>query len=161
MKHIRVFAALAVGLLAFLGWSALQLQKAAASNDPSGTFLVTFTNETTGMFSSKAVFTLHADHSVADVDSGQEGRGTPFSSQSGVWKREPGGVIEARTINWDFPFATEGCARVDYTFFAGQPANQVQGRAVLTFFTTCTDPLGGGGTSGGTFSFTGTRVTVP
>lgn len=80
MKHIRVFAALAVGLLAVLGWSALHLQKAAASNDPSGTFLIVLTNATTGKFASNSVITLDVDHSVAVIDSAQEDSGIPFSS---------------------------------------------------------------------------------
>ena len=136
-------------------------QKAAASNDPSGTFLVTITDAATGAFASRAVITLHKDHSVAVIDSGQEGGPVPFSSQQGVWKQAPGGVVEARTIDFSFPFATFGSARVDYTFNAGVPADQVQGSIVLTFFPPNGDPLGGGGTPGGTFNFSGTRVTVP
>ena len=136
-------------------------QNAAASDDPSGTFLVTITDATTGAFASRSVITLHSDHSVAVIDSGQEGGPVPFSSQLGVWEHAPGGVIQARTIDFSFPFATEGSARVDYKFNAGVPPNHVQGTIVLTFFPPNGDPLGGGGTPGGTFNFTGTRITVP
>ena len=160
-KQIRILAVLAVGLLAWFGWSTLHPQKAAASNDPSGTFLITINDATSGAFVSKSVVTLHADHSVAVIDSGQEGGPVPFSSQQGVWEQDPSGVLEARTLDFSFPFATEGSARVDYKFNAGVPANQVQGSIVLTFFPPNGNPLDGGGTVGGTFNFTGTRVTVP
>jgi hypothetical protein len=161
MKHVRLLAVLAVGLLAYFGGSALHPQKAAASNQPSGTFLVTITDAATGNFASRSVITLHSDHSVAVIDSGQEGGPVPFSSQQGVWENTPGGGLAARTIDWSFPFATEGSARVDYTFNAGVPANQVAGSIVLTFFAPNQNPLDGGGTPGGTFNFTGTRMTVP
>jgi hypothetical protein len=136
-------------------------QKAAASDDPSGTFLITITDAATGAFASHSVITLHSDHSVAVIDSGQEGGTVPFSSQQGVWEQDPGGVVEARTIDFSFPFATQGSARVDYKFNAGVPANRVQGSIVLTFFPPNGNPLDGGGTPGGTFNFSGTRVTVP
>lgn len=161
MKHVRVFVVLVVGLAAWFGWSALNPQKAAASNDPSGTFLITITDATTGNFASNSVITLHADHSMAVVDSGQEGGPVPFSSQLGVWENSSHGTLQARTIDWSFPFATNGSARVDYTFNSGVPANQVAGSIVLTFFPPNGNPLDGGGTPGGTFNFTGTRITIP
>ena len=136
-------------------------QNAAASDDPSGTFLVTITDATTGAFASRSVITLHSDHSVAVIDSGQEGGPVSFSSQLGVWAHRPGGVVKARTLDFSFPFATNGIARVDYKFNAGAPGNQVQGSIALTFFPPNGDPLGGGGTPGGTFNFSGTRMTVP
>ena len=136
-------------------------QKAAASDDPSGTFLVTITDAGTGAFASRSVITLHDDHSMAVIDSGQEGGPVAFSSQLGVWKHGTGGTLKARAIDFSFPFATNGSARVDYTFNAGVPGNQVQGSIVLTFFPPSGDPLGGGGTPGGTFNFSGTRITVP
>ncbi|HEV3040960.1 MAG TPA: hypothetical protein VHA33_24555 [Candidatus Angelobacter sp.] len=161
MKQVRIFAVLAAGLLAGLGWTALHPQKAAASDAPSGTFLITITDATTGAFASRSVITLHSDHSMAVIDSGQEGGPVPFSSQLGVWEHSSGGGLDARTIDFSFPFATEGSARVDYKFNAGVPANQVQGSITLTFFTANGNPLDGGGTPGGTFNFTGTKVTVP
>ena len=136
-------------------------RQAAASNDPSGTFLVTITDATTGAFASRSVITLHSDGSVTVIDSGQEGGPVPFSSQSGSWTHAPGGVVKARTLDFSFPFATGGIARVDYTFDADVPGDQVQGSIVLTFFPPNGNPLGGGGTPGGTFNFSGTRVTVP
>jgi hypothetical protein len=135
-------------------------QQAAASDDPSGSFLVTIT-DSTGAFASRSVIALHSDHTVAVIDSGQEGGAVSFSSQLGAWKHAPGGVVKARTIDFSFPFASNGSARVDYTFNAGVPGNQVQGTIVLTFFPANGNPLDGGGTPGGTFNFSGTRITVP
>jgi len=160
-KQYRVFVVLVVALLAYAGWNAFFPQKAAASNDPSGTFLITITNAGSGTFASRSVITLHGDHSVSVIDSGQEGGSVPFSSQLGAWKNTPGGGAAARTIDWSFPFAAQGSARVDYTFNAGVPNDQVQGSIVLTFFPPSGNPLDGGGTPGGTFNFSGTRVTVP
>lgn len=136
-------------------------QSAAASDDPSGTFLVTITNVPSGAFASRSVIALHSDHSVAVIDSGQEGGPVPFSSQLGVWEQDASGVVEARAIDFSFPFATLGSARVDYKFNGGISGNQVQGSIVLTFFPPNGNPLDGGGTPGGTFHFSGTRVTVP
>lgn len=136
-------------------------RQAAASNDPSGSFLVTITDATTGAFASRSVITLHSDHSVSVIDSGQEGGPVPFSSQLGAWAHAPGGVVKARTLDFSFPFATGGIARVDYRFNAGVPGDQVQGSITLTFFPPNGNPSGGGGTPGGTFNFSGTRVTVP
>ncbi|HEY6323181.1 MAG TPA: hypothetical protein VJA16_16675 [Thermoanaerobaculia bacterium] len=154
LRKLLLFSLLGVCVSAFP-------QKAAASDDPSGTFLVTITDATTGAFVSRSVITLHSDHSVAVIDSGQEGGSVPFSSQLGVWEEASHGVVKARTIDWSFPFATEGSARVDYTFNAGVPENQVQGSIVLTFFPANGNPLDGGGSPGGTFNFSGTRITVP
>ena len=149
-------------LLSLLALSAFTFPRhAAASDDPSGTFLVTITDATTGAFVSRSVITLHSDHSVAVIDSGQEGGAVSFSSQLGAWEHGPGGVVKARTLDFSFPFATNGSARVDYKFNAGVPGNRVQGSIVLTFFPSNGDPLDGGGAPGGTFNFSGTRVTVP
>ena len=157
----RVLIVFAGFVLALCGWATLEPHKAAAANPPSGTFLITITDATTGAFVSKSVITLHADHSVAVIDSGQEDAGVPFSSQQGVWENALGGTLKARTIDFSFPFATQGSARVDYMFNAGGGNDQVSGSIVLTFFPPNGNPLDGGGTLGGTFNFTGQRVTVP
>jgi len=159
----RTFIVLAGCLLAYCGWTAANPQKAAAANPPAGTFLITIDDATTGAFVSQSVITLHADHSVAVIDSGQEGPAVPipFSSQLGTWETTPGAGLHAKTLDFSFPFDTEGSARVDYTFNAGGSNDQVQGSIILTFFPPNGNPLGGGGTVGGTFNFTGQRVTVP
>src|SRR5215470_7679955 len=125
----RVLAVFVMGLLAYFGWSALHPQKAAASDDPSGTFLTTITNASNGAFSSRSVITLHADHSMAVIDSGQGGPGVQFSSQQGVWEHNPGGGLGARTLDFSFPSA--GIARVDYHFTTVNK-DQVSGTITLT-----------------------------
>jgi hypothetical protein len=130
-------------------------------NGPGGsTFLVTITDANTGAFASRSVITLHSDHSVAVIDSGQEGGPVAFSSQQGTWAQDASGATVARTIDFSFPFATNGSARVDYKFNASSSANQVAGTIVLTFFPTNGNPLDGGGTPGGNFNFTGVKVTA-
>ena len=121
----------------------------------------TNTDATTGAFASQSVITLHPDGSMQVIDSGQEGAGVPFSSQQGVWEHAPRGGLAARTLDFSFPFATQGSARVDWRFNSGVPANQVSGTSTLTLFPPNGNPLDGGGTVAGTFNFTGTRVTVP
>jgi len=156
----RTLIVLAGLVLAYCGWTVLNPQKAAAANPPAGTFLITIT-DAHGVFASNSVITLHTDHSVAVIDSGQEGNGVSFSSQQGVWENAIGGGLKARTIDFSFPFASEGSARVDYAFNAGGGNNQVSGTIVLTFFPPNGNPLDGGGSPGGTFNFTGQRVTIP
>jgi hypothetical protein len=156
----KIFVVLAGIVLAYFGWTALNPQKVAAANPPAGTFLITIT-DSHGVFASNSVITLHSDRSVAVIDSGQEGNGVSFSSQQGVWENGLGGTLKARTIDWSFPFATNGSARVDYSFNAGGGNDQVSGSIVLTFFPPNGNPLDGGGSPGGTFTFTGQRVTIP
>jgi len=158
-RHLRILVLLTVGVLAYFGWSALHPQKAAASDDPSGTFLTTITDANTGAFSSRSVITLHPDRSMTVIDSGQGGPGIQFSGQQGVWEHQSGGGLQARTLDFSFPSA--GIARVDYVFNAGVPADQVAGTITLTVFPLTANPLDGGGTVVGTFNFTGTRITVP
>lgn len=157
MRHRRVLTVLAVGILTYFGWAALHLQKAAASDDPSGTFLTTITVAGTGAFSSRSVLTLHSDHSMAVIDSGQGGPGLQFSGQQGTWQRASDGGLEARTLDFSFPSA--GIARVDYTFNSSVPVNEIAGTITLTVFPLTADPLDGGGTVVRTFNFIGTRVT--
>jgi hypothetical protein len=159
-KMKKIFVVFAGIVLAYFGWTALNPQKVAAANPPAGTFLITIT-DSHGVFASNSVITLHSDHSVAVIDSGQEGNGVSFSSQQGVWENRLGGTLKARTIDWSFPFATNGSARVDYSFNAGGGNDQVSGSIVLTFFPPNGNPLDGGGSPGGTFTFTGQRVTIP
>ena len=160
-KHVRIFAVLALCVLALGVWVALYGQDNQDTVVP-GSYLTTITDANTGAFSSRSVITLHADHTVTVIDSGQEGGQVfaPFSGQQGTWATSPSGGVVARTINWVFPFATEGSARLDYKFTTVN-TNQVSGTITLTFFPPNGNPLDGGGTVAGTFNFTGTRVTVP
>lgn len=157
MKTIRIIAVLAVCVLAFGAWAALHGQ--GSDNGVAGaTYLTTITDANTGAFSSRSLITLHPDHSMAAVDSGQGGPGIQFSSQRGAWASIPGAGVTARTLDFSFPSA--GIARVDYHFTTINN-EQVSGTITLTVFPLTANPLDGGGTVVGTFNFTGTRVTVP
>src|SRR5215471_8926634 len=142
MKHIRVFAVLAVCVLAFGAWAVLHGQ-GSASGFSGSTYLTTITDANTGAFSSRSVITFHGDHSIAVIDSGQGGPGVQFSSQQGAWVSSPSASITARTLDFSFPSA--GIARVDYNFTTINP-EQVAGTITLTVFGLQDDPLDGGGT---------------
>lgn|SRR5262249_55707759 len=154
-KSLILFAGF---VLAYFAWTALHAQNSSPNGFPGATYLTTITNATTGAFSSRSLITLHADHSIAVVDSGQGGPGVQFSSQQGAWATAPSATVVARTFDFSFPNA--GIARVDYNFttISGQ---EVNGTITLTVFPIHADPQDGGGTVVGTFNFTGQRVSVP
>ena len=162
-KHLRMFAVLGVCVLALGVWAAVYGQNNPDQNNEDnipGSYLTTITDANTGAFASRSVITLHADHTLTVIDSNQEGSAfPPFSSQQGAWANSSGRVV-ARTINWSFPFATEGTARLDYNFTTVH-TNQLSGTITLTFFPPSGNPLDDGGTEAGTFNFTGVRITVP
>lgn len=157
-KHVRIFAALALCVLTVGVWAVLYGQDNQDSVPAGATYLTTITNATSGAFASRSVITLHADHSLTVIDSGQGGPGVQFSSQQGAWAFNPGGGAVARTLDFSFPSA--GIARLDYNFTIVN-TDQVSGTVTLTVFPLTSDPLDGGGTVVGTFNFSGTRVTVP
>lgn len=159
-KHVCILAVLAVCVLAFAAPAVLHAQGAGSPNAVLGaTYLTTITNASTGAFSSRSLITLHTDHSFTAVDSGQGGPGVQFSSQLGNWAQSPGSTITARTLDFSFP-PSAGIARVDYDITTVS-ADTLSGTITVTFFPLNGDPLGGGGTSGGTFNFTSSRVTLP
>ena len=152
MKSLRVLALSVVCILALGGLAVLH----GDNGLPGATYLTTITDANTGAFSSRSVITLHADHSLTVIDSGQGGPGVQFSSQQGAWAPSPGGGAIARTLDFSFPSA--GIARVDYNFTATN-TDQVGGTITLTVFGLTDNPLDGGGTVVGIFNFTGVRVT--
>jgi hypothetical protein len=148
-------AGLFLGISGALG--TLARPAAAQGNGVSGAcFLLTITNSN-GVFASRSVITFHADGSVEVIDSGQGGPAFSFSSQLGVWGNGIASGAIVRTLDFSFPSA--GIARVDYNFIKLNAQN-VSGTITLTGFGLQADPLGGGGTVLGTFTFTGQRVTV-
>ena len=151
-KHSRILAGLAVCVLVLGVWAVLYGED---NGLPAATYLTTITHAATGAFASRSVITLHADHSLAVIDSGQGGPGVQFSSQQGAWANTPRGGAVARTLDFSFPSA--GLARVDY-HFTTLDSNQVNGTITLTVFSLNDDPQGGGGLVVGNFNFTGTRV---
>lgn len=155
MKSLRVFAVLAICILALGSWAVLHGQN---NGLPGTTYLTTITDANTGAFASRSVITLHADHSITSIDSGQGGPAFQFSSQMGVWSTSPNAGVVARTLDFSFPSA--GIGRVDYNFTTVNNA-QVSGTITLTVFPLNADPQGSGGTVVGTFNFTGTSISVP
>jgi len=125
-----------------------------------GSFLTTIVNYGTGGIASRSVITLHRDHTMSAIDSGQGGPSTEFSSQLGAWKRGCDGSATGRTLDFSFP-PKAGIARVDYKFDADQPEDTIKGTIVLTTFPLNANPLDGGGTVVGHFEFTGQRIKVP
>jgi hypothetical protein len=89
------------------------------------------------------------------IDSGQGGPAFLFSSQLGSWQLNGNGVAVARTIDFDFPSA--GVARLDYTIHFGANGSAT-GTITLTDFPLQSNPLGGGGTVLGTFTFTAQSI---
>ena len=154
----RTFIVLAVCLLAYCGCIALQAQNSLPNGLPGNAYITTITDATTGTFSSRSVITLHADHSMSAIDSGQGGPGVQFSSQMGAWRTSPNAGVVARTLDFSFPNA--GIARVDYNFTT-LTNDQASGTITVTVFPINADPQGSGGTVIGTFNFTSQHITVP
>jgi hypothetical protein len=154
-KHVRVFTLVAVCVLALGTWAMLYGQN---NGLPGTTYLTTITDANTGVFASRSVITLHADHSLTSIDSGQGGPSALFSSQMGVWATSPNAGVVARTLDFSFPQA--GIARVDYNITTINNA-RISGTITLTVFGLNDDPQGSGGTVVGHFNFTGTSISVP
>jgi hypothetical protein len=161
-KHPRLSAALDLLSLACVGAVTLYPLKAAA--EPNGLFLhgasylTTITNATTGTFASRGVFTFHADFTMSAIDSGQGGPTFFFSSQLGSWKPDAQGGLVARTIDFDFP-PNADVARLDYTVKFSADGTQISGTITLRTFPLLSNPLDGGGTIVGSFTFVGNLVT--
>ena len=149
----RTFVVLAVCLLACSGWVALSAQNSPTNGLPGIAYLTTVTDATTGAFSSRSVVTLHADHSMTAIDSGQGGPGVQFSSQMGAWHTSPNAGVVGRTLDFSFPNA--GIARVDYNFTTVNK-DQEKVSATITRWVFCikVGTKGSGGTVVGTLNFT-------
>lgn len=154
-KNVSILAALAVCVLVFGARTPLHAQ---TNGLPGIAYLTTITDANTGAFSSRSVVTLHADHSMTAIDSGQGGPGVQFSSQMGAWHTSPNAGVVGRTLDFSFPQA--GIARVDYNFTTVNK-DGVSGTITLTVFGLLDDPQGSGGTVVGTFNFTGVSVVAP
>jgi len=159
MIRLRLSAALtSAALFACLSLPAVFPQEAAAQVPIfGGTYIITNT-DSTGAFASRGVITLHADRTLSVIDSGQGG---PFffTSQQGTWGVNSKGALVGRTIDFDFP-PNADVARLDYTFQFGANGS-ISGTVTLRTFPLTANPLDGGGTLVGTFTFTGYHVTLP
>jgi hypothetical protein len=159
MKYLRLSTAPGAWvLLACLSLLAFCPQQAAAESEFAGASYVITTTDSTGGFASRGVITLHPDHTMSVIDSGQGG---PFffTSQLGVWGVGSKGTLVGRTPDFDFP-PNADVARLDYTFKVGTDGS-ISGTITLRTFPLTGNPLDGGGTLVGTFTFTGHIVTRP
>jgi hypothetical protein len=154
MKHLRGWTALlASGLFACLSVIAFGPQAALAESPLlAATYLITNV-DSTGAFASRSTITLHPDHSLTAVDSGEGGPTFFFSSQQGTWGFGSGGAVIGRTVDFDFA-PDNDVVRLDYTFKFNANGT-VSGTTSIYYFPQTANPLGAGGTFGGTFTFTG------
>ena len=146
-------------LVAFLSSVALHTQPATADSSVfrgGATYLITISNAT-GAFVSRVVITLHSDHTLSVIDSEQGGPTFFFTSQLGAWRHGDKGSVVGRTLDFDFPPSAD-VARLDYIFTFSSDGSQVTGTLTLTGFPLQGDPLDGGGTAEGQFTFSGKRV---
>lgn len=145
-------------LVACLSSVTLHTQQATADSSVfrGATYLITISNAT-GAFVSRVVITLHSDHTLSVIDSDQGGPTFFFTSQLGAWRHDNKGSVVGRTLDFDFPPSAD-VARLDYTFTFSSDGSQVTGTVTLTSFPLQGDPLNGGGTAEGQFTFSGKRV---
>ena len=157
MKHPRLWITLGVCTLLAAGPIASLRAEDDRTEGFRGASYVTTVKDAQGNFASRGVIALHADHTISVIDSGQGGPTFFFTSQLGSWKRADHGLV-ARTIDFDFP-PNADVARADYTISFGQDGKHISGTITLTTFPLQGDPLDGGGTVVGTFTFTGELIT--
>ena len=160
MKRTRLWIILgACSLAGALGSVALLHAQSAPNLAFGGASYVTTVSDSQGNFASRGVITLNSDRTISVTDSGQGGPTFFFSSQLGSWKPNGKGGIVARTIDFDYP-PSAAIARLDYTISSATSATgAITGTVTLTTFPLTADPLGGGGTVVGTFTFTGQLIT--
>jgi hypothetical protein len=144
------------GVLAFVGLVALLHPQHAVADSPfNGASYVTTIRDSNGNFASRGVIALHTDHTLSVIDSGQGGPAFLFSSQLGSWEPNGKGGVAAKTIDFDYPSAA--IARLDYTINSNHDGS-ISGTITLTIFPLQANPLDGGGTVVGTFTFTGQPI---
>ena len=164
MTKFRLWGVIVLLALASSGPTPLHAEQAAADSrrdfrggDFRGaTYLITVLTAA-GAFESRVVITLHGDHTLSAIDSAQGGPTFFFTGQLGAWGEDGKGRVVGRTLDFDFP-PNADVARLDYTFTFNSDRTKVAGTITLTGFPLQGDPLDGGGTAEGTFTFTGTLV---
>jgi len=162
MKHLRLSAKLGVlSLVAAVASVILLHPHKAIAQDSQGngngaTYLTTAT-DSTGKFVARGVITLHADHTVAVVDSNSGGPQSFFSGELGSWKPDANGGVAATAIDFDFP-PNQDVARIDYALKFESNGRQISGTSTVTIFPFQGNPFDGGGTVVGTFNLTGVLV---
>ena len=132
----------------------------------AGTYLLSIT-DAQGNATSRAIFTFHDDGTFSTIDSSQAGvvgQFNPFTDTQGPWACTGINTFTASGLNFDLSGSesTEGgLARADYTAEINQQTGELKGELELRFFPLNGNPLTDEGRSGGSFSFTALRVTLP
>jgi hypothetical protein len=162
MKHMRLWAVVgAFSLLVALALSTLARSQGAAEPVFSGGSYLTTITDTAGNFCSRSVITLHADHTMLAVDSGQQGPIFYFGSQLGDWKPAGGHQIVARAINFAYPQGPngQGVVRTDYVINLSPDRRHVTGTETVTAFPLqAENPYGEGGILVASAIFQGDRI---
>lgn len=162
MKHMRIWAVVgALSLLVALALSTLGRSQGAAEPVFSGGSYLTTITDTAGNFGSRSVITLHADHTMLAVDSGQQGPIFYFGSQLGDWRPAGGHQIVGRTINFAYPQGPngQGVVRTDYIINISPDRRHVKGRVTVIDFPLQEDnPYGDGGILVASAIFEGDRI---
>jgi type II secretory pathway pseudopilin PulG len=158
---LRLLVVLSIlGVVAAIGSVALvhaqNDQGSNGSNGSNGRSYVITVTDSNGAFASRGVVALHADQTMSVIDSGQGGPTFFFSSQLGSWKPNGTSVV-AKTIDFDFP-PNADVARLHYTINFAQEHTEVTGTITLTTFPLQGNPLDGGGTVVGNFTFSGQLI---
>src|ERR1700741_4604375 len=157
MTKFRLWGVIVLLALACSSPTPLYAQQATVdsrSDFRGATYLIT----AAGAFESRVVITLHGDRTLSAIDSDQGGPTFFFTSQLGAWREDGKEGVVGRTLDFDYP-PNADVARLDYTFTFNADRTKVAGTITLTSFPLQGDPLDGGGTAEGTFTFTGTLVT--
>ncbi len=131
----------------------------------TGTYLTTISTSN-GAFASRSLITLTSDGNILVADSNQGGVAGafgPFGEAQGAWKCTRNGEITATTLNFSYS-GTEGStgslARQNYRVTLNQNTQTVQGTIKLRFLDLNANPQAADGSDGGTYTFTGQRVTA-
>ena len=162
MKHIRFAAAVgACSLVIALALSTLARSEGAAGPVFSGGSYLTTITDTAGNFGSRSVITLHGDHTMQAIDSGQQGPIFYFGSQLGDWKPSGGHQIVGRTLNFAYPQGPngQGVVRADYVIRLTPDRRHVSGTiTVVAFPLQEENPYGDGGILIASAIFEGDRI---
>ena len=161
MKRMCLWVAVgAFSLLAAIALSTLARPQGAAEPVFSGGSYLTTIKDAEGNLASRSVITLHADHTMAAVDSGQQGPIYYFGSQLGDWKPAAGHQIVGRTINFAYAQGPNGAGvvRADYVIKLEPDRRHVTGTITVTDFPLDGNPFGDGGILIASVPFEGERI---
>ncbi len=141
-------------------------RNAAQSSCPkalSGTYLTTILNPDSTV-ASRSLVTLIEDGNIIVGDSNQGGivgQYDAFTTSQGSWVCKGKQSITARLLN--FSTTNQGgtsIARTDYVATFNPKTKALGGSITLSYFGLTDNPLNGVGTTGGSFTFSGQRLTA-